>query len=87
MTRGRFDGNDDFLVQWATLWDDDYLYVAFDVTDDSVHVYDRDYEVRVPDIDGVWLLFDTKHDAPVFEYPNTTLSTRMSSHRPSSRLA
>ena len=75
VSRGRFDGDDDFSARWATLWDDDYLYVAFDVTDDSVHVYDRDYEVRVPDIDGVWLLFDTKHDAPVFEYPNHEFNT------------
>ena len=69
VSRGQFDGDNDFMARWATLWDDNYLYVAFDVTDDEVNPYNNVYETRTGDIDGVWLLFDTKHDAPTSNYP------------------
>ena len=76
VSRGQFDGNDDFLVRWATLWDDDYLYFAFNVADDSVHLYKRNYEARDGDIDGIWLLFDTKHDAPKTVFPKHKFETK-----------
>lgn len=76
VSRGKFDGDDDFLARWATLWDDDYLYFAFDITDDTHHAYANDFASRDGDIDGIWLLFDTKHDAPVFEFPHHAFDTK-----------
>ena len=76
VSRGKFDGDDDFLARWATLWDDDYLYFAFDITDDTHHAYANDLASRDGDIDGIWLLFDTKHDAPVFEFPHHEFETK-----------
>jgi len=75
VSRGQFDGDEDLLVRWATVWDQDYLYFAFDVTDDSVHIYERNYEARDGNIDGIWLLFDTSHDAPQFEFPPQEFNT------------
>ena len=75
VSRGKFEGDDDFLARWATLWDDDYLYFAFDITDDTHHAYGNDLASRNGDIDGIWLLFDTKHDAPVFEFPHHEFET------------
>jgi len=76
VSRGQFDGDDDFLVRWATLWDDDYLYFAFKVVDDSVHLYKKGYEERDGYIDGIWLLFDTKHDAPKSTFPKHKFETK-----------
>ena len=76
VSRGKFDGDADFLARWATLWDDNYLYFAFDVTDDNTHTYANDVAVRDGDIDGIWLLFDTKHDAPKFEFPKHEFNTK-----------
>lgn len=75
VSRGKFDGDADFLARWATLWDDDYLYFAFDITDDTHHAYPNDLASRTGDIDGIWLLFDTKHDAPIFEFPHHEFET------------
>lgn len=76
VSRGQFDGDADFLARWATLWDDNYLYFAFDITDDNTHTYANDVASRDGDIDGIWLLFDTKHDAPKFEYPKHEFNTK-----------
>ena len=76
VSRGKFDGDDDFLARWATLWDDDYLYFGFDITDDTHHAYANDLASRSGDIDGIWLLFDTKHDAPVFEFDHHKFETK-----------
>ena len=76
VSRGKFDGDDDLLARWATLWDDDYLYFAFDVTDDNPHEYANDIATRSGEIDGIFLMFDTKHDAPVFEFPHHEFNTR-----------
>ncbi|HIE27098.1 TPA: hypothetical protein EYP66_07410 [Candidatus Poribacteria bacterium] len=37
VSRGQIDGDDDLKVVWMTTWDDDYLYFAFEVTDDNVN--------------------------------------------------
>ena len=76
VSRGQFDGDADFMARWATLWDDNYLYFAFDITDDNTHTYANDVASRDGDIDGIWLLFDTKHDAPKFEFPKHEFNTR-----------
>ena len=76
VSRGQVDGDNDFSVRWATLWDDDYLYFGFDVTDDSVHTYANDVATRDGDIDGFWLLFDTKNDAPIFQFPQHEFNTK-----------
>ena len=76
VSRGQFDGDADFLARWATLWDDNYLYFAFDITDDNTHTYANDVASRDGDIDGIWLLFDTKHDAPKFEFPKHEFNTK-----------
>ena len=76
VSRGKFDGDDDLLARWATLWDDDYLYFAFDVTDDNPHEYANDIATRSGEIDGIFLMFDTKHDAPVFEFPHHEFNTK-----------
>ena len=76
VSRGKFDGDDDFSARWATLWDDDYLYFAFDVTDDTTHPYLNDIATRAGEIDGIFLMFDTKHDAPVFEFAHHEFDTK-----------
>jgi hypothetical protein len=76
VTRGQVDGDDDLSVRWATLWDEDYLYFGFDVTDDSVHAYANDVATRDGYIDGFWLLFDTRNDAPLFEFPNHEFNSK-----------
>ena len=76
VSRGKFDGDDDLRARWATLWDDDYLYFAFDVTDDTTHPYINDIATRAGEIDGIFLMFDTKHDAPVFEFPRHEFDTK-----------
>jgi hypothetical protein len=75
VSRGQIDGDDDLKIVWMTTWDDDFLYFAFEVTDDMPVVYEGDMVTRTPDMDGVWLCFDTKHDAPVMEFPDKEFST------------
>ena len=75
VSRGQIDGDDDLKVVWMTVWDDDFLYLAFEVTDDMPVVYEGDIATRTPDMDGIWLCFDTKHDAPVIEFPEKEFST------------
>ncbi|MFQ6042399.1 MAG: sugar-binding protein [Candidatus Poribacteria bacterium] len=75
VSRGQIDGDNDLKVVWMTTWDDDYLYFAFEVTDDNVTEKTEPFESRSGDIDGFWLLFDTKHDAPVIEYPEKQFDT------------
>jgi hypothetical protein len=75
VSRGQIDGDDDLKIVWMTTWDDDYLYFAFEVTDDMPVVYEGDMVTRTPDMDGVWLCFDTLHDAPVIEFPDKEFST------------
>ena len=76
VSRGSFNGDADLSVRWATVWDDDYLYFAFDVTDDSVNNYPRSLNSLDGDIDGIWLLFDTKHDARIFNFPEGEFNTK-----------
>jgi hypothetical protein len=75
VSRGQIDGDDDLKVVWMTTWDDDYLYFAFEVTDDNVNEYAGALDARDSDIDGLLLLFDTKHDAPVIEFPEHEFDT------------
>lgn len=75
VSRGQIDGDSDLKVFWMTTWDDDYLYFGFVVTDDLVTEYQGPYDVRTGDIDGFVLCFDTKHDAPVFEFPPKQFDT------------
>ena len=75
VSRGQIDGDDDLKVVWMTVWDDDFLYFAFEVTDDMPVVYEGDMVTRTPDMDGIWLCFDTLHDAPVIEFPEKEFST------------
>ena len=76
VSRGKFDDDADMRARWATLWDDDYLYFGFDVTDDTTHPYINDIATRAGEIDGIFLMFDTKHDAPVFEFPHHEFDTK-----------
>lgn len=75
VSRGRFDGDKDLKVVWMTLWDEKYLYFAFEVTDDNVNEYKGPFDTRTGDIDGFWLLFDTKHDAPLKSFPPKKFDT------------
>jgi len=75
VSRGQIDGDNDLKVVWMTTWDDDFLYFAFEVTDDMPVVYEGDLVTRTPDMDGIWLCFDTLHDAPVIEFPDKEFST------------
>ncbi len=76
VSRGQIDGDDDLKVVWMTTWDDDFLYFAFEVTDDNPNEYVGALDARDSDIDGIFLLFDTKHDAPVIEdFPNKEFDT------------
>jgi len=75
VTRGQIDGDADLKVIWMTLWDDEYLYFAFEVTDDNVTEYQGPFDVRSGDVDGFLLIFDTKHDAPVIEFPPKEFDT------------
>ncbi|MGQ9609007.1 MAG: hypothetical protein ACUVWN_06885 [bacterium] len=75
VSRGQIDGDSDLKVFWMTTWDDDYLYFGFAVTDDLVTEYPGPYDVRTGDIDGFVLCFDTKHNAPVFEFPAKEFDT------------
>jgi hypothetical protein len=76
VSRGQIDGDDDLKVVWMTVWDDDYLYFAFEVTDDNVNEYAGALDTRDSDIDGLDLMFDTKHDAPVIEdFPEKEFDT------------
>jgi len=75
VSRGQIDGDSDLKIVWMTTWDDDFLYFAFEVTDDMPVVYAGDIATRTPDMDGIWLCFDTKHDAPVMEFPDKQFET------------
>ncbi len=76
VSRGTIDGEDDLLVRWATVWDEDYLYFGFDVLDDDPHMLEGDCEGRQSrDFDGIWLCFDTLHDALELEFPEQEFNT------------
>ena len=75
VTRGQIDGDADLKVVWMTLWDNEYLYFAFEVTDDNVNEYGGPFDSRSGDVDGFLLIFDTKHDAPVIEFPAKEFDT------------
>ncbi len=76
VSRGTIDGEDDLLVRWATVWDEDYLYFGFDVLDDEPHMLEGDCEGRQSrDFDGIWLCFDTLHDALELEFPEQEFNT------------
>jgi hypothetical protein len=75
VSRGQIDGDDDLKIVWMTVWDDDFLYFAFEVTDDSVNDYAGPFDTLTGDIDGIYMCFDTKHDAPVIEFPEKEFST------------
>jgi hypothetical protein len=75
VSRGQIDGDSDLKIVWMTTWDDDFLYLASEVTDDSVNEYPGPFDTLTGDIDGIWLCFDTKHDAPVIEFPEKQFDT------------
>ena len=76
VSRGQIDGDDDLLVRWATLWDEEYLYFGFDVIDDNPNMLEGDCEGRQSrDFDGFWLCFDTLHDALDLEFPEQEYNT------------
>lgn len=75
VSRGQIDGDSDLKIVWMTTWDDDFLYFAFEVTDDNVNQKIEPFESRSGDIDGFWLCFDTKHNAPVMEFPDKEFET------------
>jgi len=75
VTRGRIDGNSDLKAIWMTVWDENYIYFGFAVTDDVVVEYQGPYNVRTGDTDSIVIIFDTKHDAPVMEFPPKQFDT------------
>ncbi|MBM3236665.1 hypothetical protein FJZ31_10270 [Candidatus Poribacteria bacterium] len=76
--RGQIDGDSDLKIVWMTTWDDDFLYFAFEVTDDSANDYAGPFDTLPNDIDGIWICFDTKHDAPaVMEFPDKEYETEL----------
>ena len=75
VTRGQIDGDADLKVVWMTIWDDEYLYFAFEVTDDTREQYQGPFDSRNGNIDGFLLIFDTKHNAPVIKFPPKEFDT------------
>ena len=75
VTRGKVDNEADLSAFWMTVWDDEYIYFGFSVSDDVVVEYQGPYDVRTGDTDSVVVIFDTKHDAPVFEFPSKEFDT------------
>ncbi|MEK7398849.1 MAG: sugar-binding protein [Candidatus Poribacteria bacterium] len=76
VTRGRVDNDADLKGVWMTVWDSDYIYFGFAVSDDVVVEYQGTYDVKsVSDTDSVVVIFDTKHDAPVINFPAKQFDT------------
>jgi hypothetical protein len=75
VSRGQIDGDNDLKIVWMTTWDNDFLYFAFEVADDNVNEYTGPLDARSTDIEGFWLVFDTKHDAPLIEFPEKQFDT------------
>jgi len=75
VTRGQVDGDSDLKGVWMTTWDDDYIYFGFAVSDDVVVEYQGPFDVRTGDTDSLVIIFDTKHDAPVIEFPPKEFDT------------
>ena len=76
VSRGQIDGDDDLHVTWMTMWDDDNLYLAFEVVDDDINELKPPYNARDGrNFEGYWLCFDTKHDAPTKKFGNKKFDT------------
>jgi len=76
VSRGQIDGDKDLKVTWMTMWDDDNLYFAFETIDDDINEIKPPYDGRNSrNFEGYWLCFDTKHDAPVKNFPNKKFNT------------
>jgi hypothetical protein len=75
VTRGRVDNDADLKGVWMTVWDSDYIYFGFAVSDNVVVEYQGPYNARSGDTDSVVVIFDTKHDAPVISFPAKQFDT------------
>ena len=75
VSRGQVDSDSDLKGVWMTTWDDDYIYFGFAVSDDVVVEYQGPFDVRTGDTDSLVIIFDTKHDAPVIEFPPKEFDT------------
>jgi len=75
VTRGRVDSDADLKGVWMTVWDSDYIYFGFAISDDVVVEYQGPYDVRTGDTDSIVIIFDTKHDAPIKTFPPKQFDT------------
>jgi len=75
VTRGRVDNDVDLKGVWMTVWDNDYIYFGFAVSDDVVVEYQGPYDVKTGDTDSLVVIFDTKHDAPIKTFPPKQFDT------------
>jgi hypothetical protein len=75
VTRGRVDNDADLKGVWMTVWDNDYIYFGFAISDDVVVEYKGSFDVQAGDTDSLVVIFDTKHDAPVIDFPAKQFDT------------
>jgi hypothetical protein len=76
VSRGQVDDDNDLSIFWMTLWDYEYLYFGFEVTDENCNNYNGPYEARSGNFDGFIMVFDTRHDAPLIEFPPHEFDTK-----------
>jgi hypothetical protein len=75
VSRGKVDNDADLKGVWMTIWDNDYIYFGFAISDDVVVEYQGPYDVRTGDTDSIVVIFDTKHDAPIKTFPAKQFDT------------